>query len=205
MIKNIIFDLGNVILNIDTDYSKKAFERYGLNNFDKIYTLASQINIFDRLETGNISVIEFCNEFRDITKTNFSNEIITECWNALILDYPKERIEILKQLKNKFRTFILSNTNAMHYDCYTKLIKEKFDLENLDLLVEYAYYSHLDGMRKPDINYYKYVLSNSKLLAEETLYLDDNKTNIETAQSLGINCIHIGKINMEDINFDNYK
>lgn len=188
-IKNIVFDLGNVILDIDTDLSKLAFTKYGLTDFDKLYTLAAQSEIFDRLEVGSISPSEFYNEFRQLTGTDLSNEIIEECWNALIIDYTQERIDLLIKLEKDYRIFILSNTNIIHYHSYTKLLSEKYNIKGLESIVEKAYFSHEVGLKKPDASIYEFVLKDSKLEAEETLFIDDNSFNIDAAKSLGIETV----------------
>ncbi|MDD3686379.1 MAG: HAD family phosphatase [Bacteroidales bacterium] len=197
MIKNIIFDLGNVILNIDTKLSEKAFAKHGLNNFGELYTLAAQSEIFDRLEVGSISPSDFYSEFRHLTKSNLSDEIIRNCWNALILDYPPARIKLLADLKQKYRTFLLSNTNRIHYEFYNPLINEQFGFDGLESFFEKAYFSHEIGMKKPDPKIFEFVLENSNLIPAETLFIDDNKANIEAASALGIQTLWLKDNNLE--------
>ncbi len=199
MIKNIIFDLGNVILNIDTKLSEIEFKKHGFTNFAELYTLVGQSEIFDRLEVGAISADDFYNEFRQITKSDLSDSIIEHCWNALIIDYPSKRIELLSQLKPKYRTFILSNTNKIHYDFYTKLLHEKYGISGLESLVEKAYFSHEINLKKPYKDIYEYVLSDSNLIPEETLFIDDNQDNIKAAKKLGIETIWLTENNVESL------
>ncbi|PLX09038.1 MAG: HAD family phosphatase [Marinilabiliales bacterium] len=198
-IKNIIFDLGNVLLDIDTDLSKEAFRKYNLKDFDKLYTLAAQSEIFDRLEVGSISPKDFYTEFRELTNSNLNDKIICNCWNALIIDYTKERIELLQNLRKKFRTFILSNTNIIHYESYTNLLKNKYNVNGLESLVEKAYFSHEKGLKKPDERFYKLILEENNLNPEETLFIDDNKTNIEAAKRLNIMTIYLVDKKLEDL------
>jgi putative hydrolase of the HAD superfamily len=200
-IKNIIFDLGNVILDIDTDLSKEAFKKHKLTDFDKMYTLAAQSEIFDKLEVGEINSAEFYDEFRLLTSSDLNNDIIKECWNALILDYSKDRIDLLKGLKNKYRTFILSNTNIIHYQFYTQLIIDKHNINGLESLVEKAYFSHDVKLKKPDNKIYEFVLNDSNLKAEETLFIDDNRYNIEAAKALGFETILLENTKLEDLEF----
>lgn len=199
MVKNIIFDLGNVILNIDTKLSETEFGKYGLNNFGELYTLAAQSEIFDRLETGTISPAGFFAEFRKITVSDLPDEVIRHCWNALILDYPKDRLDLLKKLKPKYRTFLLSNTNKIHYDYYTEVLVEQFGINGLEALLEKAYFSHEVGMKKPDPEIFKFVLSQSELAPAETLFIDDNRDNILTAEKLGIQTIWLKDNNLEKL------
>ncbi len=199
MIKNIIFDLGNVILNIDTKYSKEEFSKYGLNNFNQLYTLAAQSEIFDRLEIGIISPEEFFEEFRIITKTDLSDDIIRHCWNALILDYPEGRIKLLQTLKPRYRTFLLSNTNKIHYDFYTEVLKAEFGINGLEALLEKAYFSHEIGMKKPNSEIFEFVLNQSDLVPTETLFIDDNWDNVTAAEKLGIRTIYLKDNNLEKL------
>jgi len=199
MIENIIFDLGNVILNIDTRLSEKEFAKHGLSDFGNLYTLAAQAEIFDKLEIGAISPLEFYSEFRKIAKTDLPDEIIRSCWNALILDYPISRIELLKSLKSKYRTFLLSNTNKIHYEFYEDILRNEFGVDGLEALLEKAYFSHEIGLKKPDSQIFEFVLLNSKLVPEETLFIDDNKDNILAADKLGFQTIWLKENNLEEL------
>ncbi|MDR2009367.1 MAG: HAD family phosphatase [Bacteroidales bacterium] len=204
-IKNFIFDLGNVILNIDIKLCEIAFSQYGLKNFSVLYSLAAQTEIFDRLETGMISAEEFYNEFREITKTDLSDKIIKDCWNTLIVDFPPERIELLQKLKNKFRTFVLSNTNAIHYDYYTGMLQTQFRIDGLEALTEKAYFSHKVGMKKPYPDIYKFVIDDAGINPAETLFIDDNYENIYAAEMLGIETIWLKDNNLTELEiWENY-
>lgn len=198
-IENIVFDLGNVILDIDTELSKIEFAKYGLRDFDKLYTLAAQSEIFDRLEVGSIAPKDFYDEFRIITQTNLTNDTIEHCWNALIMDYTPARLEILKKIKNKYRTFILSNTNLIHYNFYTALLQNKHKTSGLESLVEKAYFSHEIGLKKPGNEIFEYVLTNSKLVASNTLFIDDNEWNIKTADKMGFKTILLKDTTLEKL------
>lgn len=202
-ITNLIFDLGNVILNIDTKLSEKAFAKYGMNNFEKLYTLASQNELFDRLEVGSISENEFYDELRKVTGCKLDNKILEQCWNALIMDFPAARIEMLKNLKQegKYRTFILSNTNIIHYRFYTALLKQTYGINGLENLVEHAYFSHEIGLKKPNRDIFDYVVEHSHIKPAETIFIDDNEANIKAANILGFNTIFLKDNNMEDLKF----
>ena len=200
---NLIFDLGNVILNIDTKLSEIAFSKYGMNNFSELYTLAAQNELFDRLEVGSISENEFYDEFRRITGCKLSNKTLEECWDALIMDFPAARIEMLKRLKSegKYRTFILSNTNIIHYRNYTALLKRTYGVNGLESLVEHAYFSHEIGLKKPNREIFDYVVEHSHIKPEESIFIDDNEANIKAADALGFNTIFLNDKKMEDLKF----
>lgn len=202
-IKNLIFDLGNVILNIDTKLSEAAFARHGMTNFSELYTLTAQNELFDKLEIGSLTEKEFNDEFRRVTGSKLPDNILKECWNALIMDFPTARIEMLKRLKHegKYRTFILSNTNIIHYHYYTDLLKRTHGIDGLESLVEHAYFSHEIGLKKPNRDIFDYVVEHSHIKPAESLFIDDNKANIEAANALGFNTIFLKDNNMEDLKF----
>jgi FMN phosphatase YigB (HAD superfamily) len=189
-IKNIIFDLGGVILNIDPQKTINAMEELGFPDFEKSYTLAKQNKLFDKLEKGIISPDIFRNEIRKNLKNPVSDNTINEAWGSLLLDFPKERIDLLNKLKAKYRLFLLSNTNLIHYNIYNHILFKDFGIQ-LSKLFEKAYYSHEIGMRKPDIECFKYVLDDSKLMPNETLFIDDSISNIESAKKIGIKTIYL--------------
>ena len=202
-IRNLIFDLGNVILNIDTKLSAKAFAQYGMNDFEKLYTLASQNELFDRLEVGSITENEFYDEFRKVTGCKLDNQILEQCWNALIMDFPAARIEMLKSLKNegRYRTFILSNTNIIHYRFYTALLNRTYGVDGLESLVEHAYFSHEIGLKKPNRDIFDHVVEHSHIVPSETIFVDDNEANIKAANALGFNTIFLKDNDMENLKF----
>ena len=185
-IKNIVFDLGGVILNIDYNKPAEAFKELGVNDFSKLYSKAAQDDLFNKLETGKIPQQSFFDEIRNITKLELSNEKIEHAWNTIILDFPAERIKLLEILKNNYRTFLLSNTNIIHYHYYNDIFSRQYYYQNLGDIFKQAYYSHEIGLRKPGKDIYEYVLKNSQLIPQETLFLDDSVPNIESAGELGI-------------------
>lgn len=202
-IKNLIFDFGNVIIDIDTKLSEIAFSKYGMNNFSELYTLASQNQLFDLLETGKINEKDFYSEFRKISGCTLNDKILEECWNALLIGFPAPRIEMLKRLKaeGKYRTFILSNTNIIHYKAYTKTLADTYNVLTYDELVEHAYFSHEIGFRKPGREIFDYIAEHSHLKLEESLFIDDNPTNIDAAKLLGFNTILLNDRDMSELEF----
>ena len=197
-IKNIIFDLGNVIINIDTDLTAKAMRNLGFKDFDKSYSLLSQTNLFNFLEKGLISPEKFYEEINNQLPKNVSCEKIEQAWGAMLLDFPKERIDLIQRLNKKYRVFLLSNTNAIHYNQYNKDFIHLFGFGLSDLF-EKAYYSFDLGMRKPETDIFEYALNDSNLDIFETLFIDDLDKNIETAARLGLNTIWLDVAKGEDI------
>jgi len=186
MIKNIIFDLGGVILNIDYNLTSEAFKRLGVNNFDQVYSQAKQSDLFDDLEVGKISAFEFRNKIREICKSDISDNNIDKAWNAMLLDLPAYRIEILKKAAKNYKTFLLSNTNEIHLMEYSKQLQNEYGIESLDNLFKRAYYSHEIGLRKPNVDIFAFVTKAQNLKAEETLFIDDSIQHIKGAMKFGL-------------------
>ncbi|MCD6366977.1 MAG: HAD family phosphatase [Bacteroidales bacterium] len=186
MIKNIVLDLGGVIINIDYQLTIKAFEELGITNASKFYSQQQQTNLFDLLETGKISEAGFRDEIRKFAGKNLSDNNIDTAWNAMLLDFPPERMETLKQLKSHYRTFLLSNTNAIHFTAYTKTLIKNFGKNNLSDYFHKEYYSHLIHRRKPHPDTFRFVLKDQNLLPQETLFIDDSEQHIHGAKSVNL-------------------
>ena len=189
-IKNIIFDLGGVILNINPDLTLTAFEQLGCSNFNELYSQFKQTELFDRYEMGLISTSDFRNELKNKLPVNLSDEQIDEAWNKLLLDFPEERIELIQKLKRRYRTFLLSNTNEMHYKKYTKDFRKQFGFE-LNSLFEKTYYSFKKNMKKPDGKFFIKIIEANNLNPNETLFIDDTEIHIKSAQKTGIQTFHL--------------
>jgi putative hydrolase of the HAD superfamily len=184
--KNIIFDFGGVIINIDYNLTSEAFRKMGLNHFDEFFSKAKQNQLFDLYEKGLITSHEFRTELRGAFNNKPAAEQINEAWNAMLLDLPDERIELLKKLKSTHRTFLLSNTNEIHIDKIYKDLKEQKGIDDFADYFEKVYLSYRVKMRKPDAEIFQLVLKENKLNKDETLFIDDSPQHIESAKKLGI-------------------
>lgn len=187
----IIFDLGGVIINIDYHRTKMAFETLGVKNFDKLFSKASQSNLFDQLEKGAISDEDFFSQIRTISGLNISDEEIRQAWNAILLDFPIERIEKLQKLKNRYRLFLLSNTNRIHIKAFTELLFQQFGKNPLSDIFERIYFSSDIGMRKPDAEIFNRVIEENQLNKPKTIFIDDSPQHIEGAARCGIPSYHL--------------
>ena len=186
-IKNIIFDYGNVIFNIDFRKVQQAWKELGINNADTFYAHRQQDPVFNLLERGEISTTDFRDRIRELSgKPNLTDEQIDGAWNKIFLDIPQGNHELLQQVKAKYRTFLLSNINAIHYDYVHSYLQKEYGMANNDDLFEKVYYSHLMGKRKPDADIFEQVLSENNLNPAETLFIDDSPQHLETAQKLGM-------------------
>jgi FMN phosphatase YigB (HAD superfamily) len=185
-ISNIIFDLGGVVLDIDVQRTLDAFKNIGVDDKIIMEHYLTPGNFFHKFEKGLITTNEFRDSLRKLTVRNISNEEIDAAWNAMILGFPEENIKLLIYIKDKYRSILLSNTNELHFPYYSNQLAAKFPGTNLDDLFEITYYSHLVKERKPDPEIFKYVLEDSQLKPEETLFIDDMLSNLEIAQTFGI-------------------
>ena len=187
----LIIDLGGVILDIDIEGTFKKFKNLGIGPGQPGLELIKENNIFTGFEIGKYTPEQFRNEIRKVSSSEFTDTEFDDVWNSMILTYPADRISALEKFKIKYRTFLMSNTNEIHYHFYSKLLSNSSGYENLDELFEKAYYSHTSGMRKPDTKFFEHILNENNLKAERTLFIDDFIENIEAAQSLNIKTYHI--------------
>jgi len=186
-IKNIIFDYGNVIFNIDYTKVQEAFKKLGINNVEDFYGHKQQDAVFNALERGDISNAEFRDRIREISgKPELTNEQIDNAWNAIFLEIPEGNHDLLLKAKSKYRTFLLSNTNAIHYDYFNDYLKKHYNLDNNDAMFEKTYFSHIVRKRKPESAIFAQVLTENNLKPEETLFIDDSPQHLVTAKALGI-------------------
>lgn len=184
-IKNLIFDLGVVIIGVDTSKTKNAFEKLGVKNFNELYTLKKQNHLFDDFEKGIITDAEFRKAIAEATQLNAGEKEIDEAWNAMLGTVPQARFDFLDGLKSKYRIFLLSNTNIIHWRAFSAYFNQTFGEGNFEKLFEQVYYSFETGMRKPEKEMYDLVLEENKLNPSETLFIDDNEKNIEGAKEVG--------------------
>ncbi len=191
-IKNVIFDLGGVILNIAPEKTVERMKKLGITNFDRLYSELKQNETFDLLEKGMLSEDQFVAEILKHIDDPIEKEQILEAWNALLLDFPDERVALLDELNKseRFRTFLLSNTNGIHKKTYNEDLYQNFS-RRLEDLFEKAYFSHEIAMRKPDPEIFQYVLRREKLEPSETLFIDDSEVNIAAASRVGLKTFHI--------------
>lgn len=192
-IKNIIFDLGGVIINIDYKLTSEAFFKHGAFNFDKVYSQSQQDSLFNDYETGKISSEEFRKILQSKLDISISDTQFDDAWNAMLLDLPIKRLEFIMELKQTYNVFLLSNTNEIHLKKVFEICQEENGFGTFNNSFDKEYYSHIIGMRKPNIDSFLHVLNNNNIVADETLFVDDSLQHIIGAKSLGIHTIYIDK------------
>ncbi|HEX3934093.1 MAG TPA: HAD family phosphatase [Puia sp.] len=191
-IKNIIFDLGGVILNLDNRRTEEAFTQLGVKNMRQYFGLGHADSFFKEYEVGKISDRQFIDSVRTMTGLDdVPDQAIIDGWNALLLDFPAERIQLLKHLAGPYRLFLFSNTNSLHLAALQQIYIQTFGSGALEDHFEKTYYSHLLGMRKPERESYEYILEENQLMGTETLFVDDAIINVEGAEQAGLKGLYL--------------
>ena len=185
-IKNVIFDLGGVILNIDNKLTEAAFTALGAKDFRQHFGHGFADSFFRDYELGKISNQQFIENLKTMIDQQLPDEIIVAAWDALLLDFPPERIKLLKELKARYRLFLFSNTNALHLSALRKIYEKTFSQNDFDNLFEKAYYSHILHMRKPDHHSYRRIIEENDLDPASTMFVDDAWINVEGANAVGL-------------------
>jgi glucose-1-phosphatase len=186
----VILDLGGVILNIDYNLTVEAFKKLGFNNFEAQYSKLQQSGLFDKLETGRIEEPEFIEEIQK-SIPNASAEQIISAWNALLLDFPEGRIEMVESIASQYPTYLLSNTNSIHYQEFNQTLHAQTDISDIKSLFKKAYLSHEIHLRKPDKEAFQLIIDEHNLDPIRTLFVDDSPQHIEGAKKLGIQAYHM--------------
>ena len=196
MIKNIIFDFGDIFINLDKEIIYREIEKFG--GAKEVSPEIMELNM--SYEVGAISSEKFVNDLA-LVYPKASKEDIIRIWNGMLLDFPDERLEFITNLakENKYRLFLLSNTNELHIDHVSAVMGSKFD--DFRNCFEQFYLSHEIHLRKPNAEIYNYVLNQNGLEAEETFFIDDTKENTDAAEKLGIHCwnLQVGKEDIIDL------
>ena len=193
-IKHIIFDLGDVILNINVPLAYDEFVKLSGKAKEEIIESVNKHQIFQKFETGQINESEFRNLVRIILDLpDIDDAAIDAAWNILLLDIPIERIELLQKLAQNYELHLLSNTSSIHITEVNKILERTSGHKNLDELFSNVFLSYEMGVMKPDLKIYQQVLLQAGISASETIFLDDNADNIAASASLGIHAIHVQK------------
>jgi glucose-1-phosphatase len=191
-IKNIIFDWGGVIVNIDFRKSVDAFIKLGFPDLTQSYAQLNHSELFDLLELGIIGPEDFHIELCKIVPgLNLSAEQFDQAWSALLLDTPLERIQLMQRLSRKYNLFLLSNTNKIHFDYMKNRYLAELGFDFLDQVFNKLYLSHEMHLQKPAAEIFNRVLEDSRLIPEETLFIDDTEKHVLSAQQLGIVAYHL--------------
>lgn len=186
MIRNIIFDLGGVIIDLDMHATAHAFRALGMQDFDLHYTQAKQSGLFDAFDKGEISAQQFRDGLRPHLPPGTSDAMIDQAWNAMLLGIPPQRLEHLLELRKKYRLFLLSNTNEIHVEAFSDYLQRSFGFRDFSDYFDNWYYSCRIGKRKPDADAFGFVLQENGLEPGETFFIDDSVQHVHGARAAGI-------------------
>ena len=190
-INAIIFDLGGVLLDINYQLTIEAFNNLGCSDFESIYNQQKQSQLFDDFETGKVSSETFRKSLQKQMQFSISNVEFDNAWNKMLLQLPEQRIELLEKLNKKFSLFLLSNTNEIHIKAFKKIISSSIGYERFENCFKKVYFSSEIGNRKPNASCFEMVLSENKLSAAKTLFIDDSIQHVEGAYKIGIKTLLI--------------
>lgn len=187
MIKNIIFDFGNVLFDIDLPAIEQQLQALMGPSFPQAKEKLLQERIFELYETGGLSTEEFIEKLRLAGAAPLSEEAVTAVWNSIFIGMPRHRFELLQQLRQQYKVFLLSNINALHERWIADYMVREHGIDDYESqYFDGVYFSHLIRLRKPDRAIYEYVLADAEILASESIFFDDLPANIEAAQQVGI-------------------
>jgi FMN phosphatase YigB (HAD superfamily) len=194
MINAILFDFGDVFINLDKQATIDGLQKLGLSAWNDDL---DQLNL--KYEVGAISEEDFLLGFQK-NIPNASIDEISKAWNAILLDFPLYRLEFLQMLSKKYRLFLLSNTDAIHINTFEQKTGSSF-YSDFYQCFEKVYFSFEIGMRKPNPEVYNFVLDQNGLQAKHTLFIDDKKENTDAALALGFQVwnLQVGKEDVVDL------
>ncbi|MEX0996853.1 MAG: HAD family phosphatase [Flavobacteriaceae bacterium] len=184
MIKTLLFDFGDVFLNLDKEATSRELKKLGANQFTPEMQLLN-----NQYEKGEITSETFVNGYQKWFP-KVSKQQLIDAWNAILLDFPEHRILFLEQLaaSKEYQLLLLSNTNEIHINWVKENIHYFKRFKNC---FEKFYLSHEINLRKPDASIYEFVLEDNQLKPENVLFIDDTKANTDAAKALGFNVWNI--------------
>ena len=184
-VKNIIFDLGGVLLNIDPKKTIEAFGALGMEQLIGDKGLSYDHDIFYQMELGQVTPDEFRDGVRQLLSANISSEEIDAAWTAMLLDFPEIRVELLRRLQKEYKIYLFSNTNAIHVEKYHSNFRNQHGFEVSTLFVK-DFYSNEIGFRKPTPESFQEIIRLSGINPSESLFIDDSLQNVEAAIATGL-------------------
>lgn len=187
----LLFDLGGVLYDIDVQRSVDAFKALGLEDFDELYNLEEQTDLFDLLEKGKIGGKELESALQKHFKTKPAEGKIIEAWQALLIGMREENIRILQNLRPHYKIYLVSNTNALHLQVIDEYVRKHFGIPRLRDLFDKAYFSFELGLRKPDLSMYNYVIKDADLEPAKSFFIDDNEDNVKGAIAAGLSAVYM--------------
>lgn len=188
-IKNIVFDLGGVLIDLDFNRALKAFRKAGFENIEEQLQSFNREGIFMQYELGDISSEEFRSAIRKQVRVSLTDREIDDMWNLILLNIPHEKLKLILELRGKYMVYLLSNTNQIHWDytCNHAFTYHGFRVKDY---FEETFLSFEMHLAKPDKAIFERMLQEANLLPEETFFIDDSEANCKAAEELGIHTHH---------------
>ncbi len=187
----LLFDLGFVIIHIDYAFSINELKK---NLPADKWNLASELYaapFHKEFERGAMDATDFRENVREFFGMPWSDELIDRLWNSLLIEFPPERVKLIKALGKKYRTGILSNTNSIHIEAVNKMLQRDTDESDIADIVDHVFLSHEMGFSKPGADIYKKVISEIGVDAEKVLFFDDVEENLTGAKEVGLQTFHV--------------
>lgn len=188
-VRNVVFDWGGVLVDLDVEGCIKAFENAGVADVRTLITGTNEAGLFRHYECGDISTAEFREGVRRLTRRSLPDEVIDRLWNMEVLDIPEEKLRLLLDLSGRYNLYLLSNTNELHWETASPRV---FRYEGTDVrsCFKQIFLSYRMRMAKPDPAIFRQVLSEAVLNPKETLFIDDAEVNCRSAASVGMQAVH---------------
>jgi FMN phosphatase YigB (HAD superfamily) len=189
--ETIIFDLGEVIIDLDSKRVIDQFQKYSDKSAEDIIRLISKSQDLIDYEVGKMTDVEFCQVVNELLSIELSQASFEAIWNSFLGIIKLDKLHLMLALKEKFNVLILSNTNAIHQRAFDRRVGEHIPSKTMADMVHTAYYSHELGLRKPDPHIYQKVIDLQNLNPAKTIFFDDRLENITAAQDSGIQAIQV--------------
>ena len=187
----LIFDLGNVIIDIDYEFSMNELRKLLPEDKHPLVAQFFPSKFHNDYEKGLIGSPEFRDAVRHLYQENWTDAQIDWVWNSLLREIPQERLDLVARLKEKFGTGILSNTNEIHILKMDEILQEKAGIASMHAFCDHVFLSHEMGLAKPDEAIYEAVIEKIGLPASKVLFFDDLPANLEGAKRVGLQTFHI--------------
>lgn len=187
MIRNIIFDFGNVLFDLDLTAFEQEMKSLLGEHFASVKAELNRERVFELYETGGLSTAEFVEKLCQTAAAPLAPEQVIAAWNAILIQMPRSRFELLLRLRQHYKVFLLSNINELHERWIADYMKREHGLADYETLhFDGVYFSHLIRLRKPTREVFEYVLADAEIQPEETVFFDDVLENVEAASQVGI-------------------